>query len=97
MSVSDALWVIGVGLVLVELADPADVMVCDAVKRFPPRFDSSNAFSASCVNADGDDLAGNSCRTAEFAGKRGGKLSNELLKNSLTHVSMRCGTSWSDV
>lgn len=33
---------------LVELADPPDVIVCDAVRRlFPPRFDSSNALSVS--------------------------------------------------
>lgn len=51
---------IGVGLVLVELAEPPDVIVCDAVKRFPPRFDSSKAFNASWVNDDGGDLAGNS-------------------------------------
>lgn len=31
-----------------ELAEPPDVIVCDAVKRFPPpRFDSSNALRAS--------------------------------------------------
>lgn len=70
VSVSDALWVIGVGLVLVELAEPPDVIVCDAVKRFPPRFDSSKAFNASWVNDDGGDLAGNSWRTAELAVER---------------------------
>jgi hypothetical protein len=59
VSVSDAL-LIGVGLVLVELFDPADVIVCDAVNKLPLRFDSSNAFNASAVNADGDDFAGNS-------------------------------------
>lgn len=58
----------GVGLVLVELPEPPEVMVCDAVKRFEPlRFDSSNALSASAVKADGGDFAGKSWRTAEFA------------------------------
>jgi hypothetical protein len=52
VSVSDALCVIGVGLVLLELPEPADVIVCDAIKRFPLRFDSSKAFNASCVSAD---------------------------------------------
>lgn len=60
VSVSDALCVNGVGLVLVELAEPPEVIVCDAERRFPPRFDSSKALSASWVNADGDDLAGKS-------------------------------------
>lgn len=61
VSVSDALWVIGVGLVLVELAEPADVIVCDAVKRLPPpRFDSSKALRASWVKDEGVDLAGKS-------------------------------------
>lgn len=60
VSVSDALLLIGVGLVLLELPDPALVIVWDAVNKFPDLFDSSNAFKASAVNADGDDLAGNS-------------------------------------
>lgn len=47
VSVSDALCVMGVGDVLAELAEPADVIVCDAVRRFPPRFDSSKALRAS--------------------------------------------------
>lgn len=59
VSVSDALCAIGVGLVLVELAEPPDVMFCDAERRFPPRFDSSNALRASWVSADGLDFAGN--------------------------------------
>lgn len=61
VSVSDALWLIGVGLVLLELPEPPEVMVCDAVKRFDPlRLDSSNALSASAVNAEGGDFAGKS-------------------------------------
>ena len=68
VSVSDELtWLKGVGLVLVELLEPADVIVCDAVKRFPDRFDSSKAFRASAVSADGGDFAGNNWRTAELA------------------------------
>lgn len=68
VSVSLALCCIGIGLVLAELPEPADVIVCEAVKRFPPpRFDSSNALRASCVKDDGVDLAGKSWRTAEFA------------------------------
>jgi hypothetical protein len=50
---------IGVGLVLLELAEPPEVMACEAVSKFPDRFDSSKALSASWVSADGDDLAGN--------------------------------------
>ena len=68
VSVSEAFWFSGVGLVLAELPEPPDVIVCDAVKRFEPlRFDSSKALSASAVSADGGDLAGKSWRTAEFA------------------------------
>lgn len=60
VSVSDALCWIGVGLVLVELAEPPEVMVCDADRRFPPRLDSSKALSDSWVSAAAGDLAGNS-------------------------------------
>ena len=67
VSVSDALWVIGVGLVLVELAEPPEVIVWEAVSKLPPRFDSSKALRASWVSAEGGDLAGKSWRTAEFA------------------------------
>ena len=67
VSVSEALWLSGVGLVLVELAEPPEVTVWDAESKFPPRLDSSNALRASWVNADGDDLAGKSWRTAELA------------------------------
>jgi hypothetical protein len=58
VSVSDEL--MGVGLVLLELAEPPDVMACDAVSKFPDRFDSSKALRASCVRAEGGDLAGKS-------------------------------------
>lgn len=66
VSVSDALCDNGVGLVLVELLEPPDVIVCDADKRFVP----SMAIRASCVSADGAALVGNNWRTAEFANWR---------------------------
>ena len=78
VSVSDELWLtgVGVGLVLLELAEPADVIVDEAVSKFPDRFDSSNAFNASCVNADGGDLdvivGGDSLRDGKW--NRGGGL-----------------------
>lgn len=46
---------------LLELPEPPEVTLCEAVKRFDPlRFDSSKALSASAVNADGGDFAGKS-------------------------------------
>lgn len=55
VSVSDALCDSGVGLVLVELLEPPDVMVCDADRRFVP----SIAIRASCVSAEGAAFVGN--------------------------------------
>lgn len=59
VSVSELFCDPGVGLVLLELTVVTEVFVCDAVKRLP-RFDSSNAFSASSVSVEASGVfAGN--------------------------------------